>query len=93
MHNYVTLALAAVQILKSNFLDPTIIMSEITPTHASWRHTLGSPSYPVEPDRYHLYGELGPYVCWTKASYPKKDKAADQCAQSPSSVLSPTALS
>ena len=25
------------------------------PTDSSWRHQLGTPSFPVEPDRYHLY--------------------------------------
>ncbi|KAL9134582.1 MAG: hypothetical protein Q9175_004229 [Cornicularia normoerica] len=25
------------------------------PTDGSWRHQLGGPSFPVEPDRYHLY--------------------------------------
>ena len=25
------------------------------PTDGSWRHQLGTPSFPVEPDRYHLY--------------------------------------
>ncbi|KAK3178381.1 hypothetical protein OEA41_000516 [Lepraria neglecta] len=30
-------------------------MPNYPPSDGSWRHTLGSPSFPVEPDRYHLY--------------------------------------
>ncbi|KAL2038839.1 hypothetical protein N7G274_008361 [Stereocaulon virgatum] len=25
------------------------------PSDGSWRHTLGSPSFPIEPGRYHFY--------------------------------------
>ena len=33
-------------------------MPNYTPTIGSWRHSLGSPDFPVEPDRYHLYTGL-----------------------------------